>query len=62
MESDFLEQFQSLYPGRRPNEAALFVGNKVILAQQNDLPVYEGRLNQFVSKETAQKQQNIRFV
>jgi hypothetical protein len=44
------------------NEAALFVGNRVILAEQNDLPVYEGQLDQFVSPEAAHRQQAIRFV
>jgi hypothetical protein len=61
MEENILEQFQTLYPSRRVNEAALFVGNRVVLGQPNSLPVYEGQLDQFVSKETAQKQQAIRF-
>jgi hypothetical protein len=61
MEENILERFQTLYPGRRVNEAALFVGNRVVLSQPNSLPVYERQLDQFVSKETAQKQQAIRF-
>jgi len=62
METNVQEQFQTLYPSRRMNEAALFVGNRVILAEQHDLPVYEGQLDQFVSPEAAHRQQAIRFV
>lgn len=60
METTILEQFQALYPGRRINEAALFVGDRVVLASQHDRPVYEGALDRFVSRETAQEQQIIR--
>ncbi|KUJ07779.1 uncharacterized protein LY89DRAFT_352668 [Mollisia scopiformis] len=59
METDILEQVQNLYPTRRPNEAALFIENRVILSQESDLPIYESQLDQFVSREAAYKQQII---
>jgi hypothetical protein len=62
METNIQEQYQTLYPGRHMNEAALFVGNRVILAEQNDLPVYQRQLDQFVSPEAAHRQQAVRFV
>jgi hypothetical protein len=60
-ETSIEEQFQIQYPNRRPNEAALFVEKKVILRQDSDLSVFNISLDQFVSREKAQKQLTIRF-
>lgn len=59
MENIILEQFSSLYPGRRPNEAVLYVENKAILPHA-DPPVYAELLDRFVSPEEAVKQECIR--
>jgi hypothetical protein len=59
IENVLLEQFSSLYPGRRPNEAAIYVENKAI-PPQADSPVYAELLDRFVSPEEAVKQERIR--
>jgi hypothetical protein len=59
VENIILEQFSSLYPGRRPNEAALYVENRAI-PHQADPPVYAELLDRFVSPEEAAEQERIR--
>lgn len=60
MESDLREKFKLGRPSQAVNDAAMFVENNVVLATQQQPPVYAQQLDQFVSVEEGLKQQQIR--
>lgn len=60
MENNLQEEFRLSRSRRVVNEAAMFVENRIVLAQQQS-PVYAEQLDQFVAVEEGMRLQQIRY-
>lgn len=61
MEINLQEEFRLSRSRRGINDAAMFVENNVVLAQQQSPPVYAEQFDQFVSVEEGVRLQQIRY-